>query len=61
MTDTIDVTVRIGLIDPLDGEDSKIREIVQAIVDGYIHPSVDEVELIEFRTEDFKKAFKVKK
>ena len=46
MTDTIEVTVRIGLIDPLDGEDFKIREIVQAIVDGHIHPSVDEVELI---------------
>ena len=57
MTDTIEVTVRIELTDPIDGEDPKIREIVQAVVDGDLHPLVNEVELIQYRTEDFKKAF----
>lgn len=58
MTDTIEVTVRIELTDTVDGEDPRIREIVQAVVDGELHPLINEVELVRYRTEDFKKAFK---
>lgn len=58
MTETIQVTVEVSLIEKLDGEDPKVREIVQAVVDGTLHPNVENVELVDYKTEDFRKTFR---
>ena len=49
-TKTITVTVKVTLIDGTTDE-SKIREVVQSIVDGVPHDNTHEVELVEFDTD----------
>jgi len=61
MTETIEVKVRVTLLEKVDGEDALVREVAQAIVDGVNHQSIKEVELVDFCTEDFKSPFKPQK
>lgn len=51
MTGTIEVTVKVYLQMDLDGDSQEVKEIVQAVVDGEVHPLVDNVELVKFETE----------
>ena len=52
MTGTIEVTVKVYLQVDLDSDSQEFKEIVQAIIDGEVHPLVDNVELVKFETED---------
>lgn len=52
MIETIDITVQVTHIDPLDGTSPQVREIVQAVVDGEIHPLIEMVEMLQFKTDD---------
>ena len=52
MTGTIEIKVKVYLQMDLDGNSQEVRDIVQAVLDGKQHPLVDNVELLEFETED---------
>lgn len=52
MTRTIELKVLIHLQEDIPGDDQIVRDVVQAVIDGELHSLVDNVELIEFSTED---------
>lgn len=52
MTGTIEVKVMVHLQEEIPGDSQTVREVIRAVLDGELHPLVDNIELMEFSTED---------
>jgi hypothetical protein len=52
MTNTIKITMTVNLLQEVPDNSEVVRDVVDAILNGEIHPLVEETELVEFSTED---------